>query len=122
MLVGGGVDEDDVLVWARRWRAEPAVALAVRRASDDLGLGSDHPLIVWARSYRPDPLERLVLASYRGRARGYTSQALSVLAISGWRNRWDYARAVVRPSRDYLEARGFRRGDRVRRALGRGPR
>jgi len=126
LLVGGPgrppVDAGAVRSMAARWRAEPAVALAIRRAADDLGLDSDHPLIVWARSYRPGPLARLVLASYRGRARGYTSQALSVLAISGWRNRWDYVRAVVRPSRDYLEARGFRRGDRLRRALGRGPR
>ena len=104
---------------AKRWGAESVVALAIRRAVADLGLEVGHPLVGWAAGYRAGPFQRLLLASYRGRTRGYTSQALSVVVIRGWRNRWDYLRAILRPSREYLEARGFRRGDRVRRALGR---
>lgn len=122
MLVGGPgrapVDAEAVLGCAKRWKAEAVVALAVRRTVDDLGLVCDHPLVEWARTYRPSIRDRVLIASYRGRARGYTSQALSVLAIGGWRNRWDYLRAIVRPDRAYLEARGFRRGDRLLRALG----
>lgn len=123
MLSGGrdrmAADADAVLAMAKRWRAEAVVALAVRRAVEDLGLEIAHPLVDWAMAYRPTLRDRVLLAAYRGRARGYTSQALSVLAISGWRNRWDYLRAILRPSRAYLEARGFRRGDRLLRAMGR---
>ena len=119
--LAGRLDADEVLEMARRWRATSVVGLAIRLTIHALDFECDHPLVGWARRERPGPLDRLMLVSYRGRARGYTSQALSVLAIRGWRNRWDYTRAVVRPSRDYLAARGFRRGDRLRRALGLGP-
>lgn len=126
MLIGGPtadpVDADAVWGMAGRWRAKAPLALAICRAVDDLRLEIAHPLVELARRYRPTIRERVLLASYRGRARGYTSQALSVLAIRGWRNRWDYTRAVVRPGDDYLRARGFRRGDRFRRALGLGGR
>lgn len=105
---------------ALRWRATAVVALAIRTTAADLGLETSHPLIAWAQGHRPGPGDRLLLASYRGRARGYTSQALSVFALPSWRDRFDYVRAILRPSRAYLEARGFRRGDRFRKAIGLG--
>ena len=46
------------------------------------------------------------------------SVALSLVALPGTRDRVEYLRAVVRPSREYLDARGFRPGDRLRKAIG----
>lgn len=117
----GALDAVAVRALADRWRCAAVVALAVSRAVDELALEADHPLVPWARSFRPTLRDRVLLASYRGRARGYTSQAMSVAAIDGWRNRWAYLGAIVRPSREYLEARRFGRGDRLRKALGRRP-
>lgn len=112
------LDARSVLDVAGRWRATAAVALAVRRTVEVLGVAADHPLVDWACRYRPTLRDRVLLVAYRGRARGYTSQLLSVLAVRGWQNRWAYLLAITRPSAAYLEARGFRRGDRLRRALG----
>ncbi|CAB4827512.1 unannotated protein [freshwater metagenome] len=114
----GTLEAAPVQELAARWRATAVVALAIRMTVADLGLETDHPLIDWAQGHRPGPGDRLLLASYRGRARGYTSQALSVFALPSWRDRFDYVRAILRPSREYLDARGFRRGDRLRRAVG----
>jgi hypothetical protein len=114
----GPLDPDAVVTMARRWRVASAVALAIRTTADQLGPGIEHPLLSWARAHRTGLRDRLFLAAYRGRARGYTSQALSVFVLHGWRNRWDYLRAIVRPSQEYLESRGFRSGDRLRKALG----
>lgn len=111
-------DPSRVLEAAARWRATSVVALALRRAESDLGVRVDHPLGDWARRFRPSRVDRLVLRTYRGRARGYTSQLASVIAIDGWADRSDYLRAIVRPDRAYLAARGFRRGERIRRAVG----
>ena len=122
LLIGGprpgNLSSDAVIDRAARWKAQAVVALAVLRTVEDLDLRIDHPLVDWARTFRPGALDRLMLAAYRGRARGYTSQALSLVVLPGARDRLDYLRAVVRPSREYLDARGFRRGDRVRKALG----
>jgi len=124
LLVGaeqaGALEAAPVQELALRWRATAVVALAIRTTVADLGLETDHPLIVWAQGHRPSAGDRLLLASYRGRARGYTSQALSVFALPAWRDRFDHVRAILRPSRAYLEARGFRRGDRFRKAIGLG--
>ena len=122
LLVGsqlaGTIEAASVLETATRWRAAPVVALAVRRTVGDLGLEASHPIIDWALAYRPSLSDRTFLAAYRGPARGYTSQALSVFALPSWRDRRDFLAAILRPSREYVDARGFRRGDRLRKALG----
>ena len=122
LLVGGeragALGAAPVQELAARWRATAVVALAIRTTVADLGLETGHPLITWAQGYRSSVGDRLLLASYRGRARGYTSQALSVVALPGWGDRADFLRAITRPSRAYLDARGFRGGDRLRRAIG----
>ncbi len=125
LLVGGDragvLAAEPVLELAARWHAAPVVALAIRRTVDDLGLLVRHPLIDWARDYRTSLRDRMFIAAYRGRARGYTSQALSVFALPSWRDRRDFLAAILRPSREYVEARGFRRGDRLRKAVGMRP-
>lgn len=117
------VDAAEVIALASRWRARAVVALAIRRAMSDLEVPPDcpvraHPLAEWAAGFRPARFDRLLLRTYRGRARGYTSQLAAVVAIRGWSARALYLRAITRPSREYLSARGFRRGERLRRALG----
>ena len=116
----GTLEAAPVQELALRWKATAVVALAIRTTVTDLGLETGHPLIDWAQGHRPSAGDRLLLASYRGRARGYTSQAFSVVALPSWRDRFDYVRAILRPSKAYLEARGFRRGDRLRKAVGLG--
>lgn len=117
------VDAAEVIALATRWGARAVVAVAIRRAIEDLGVRPDHELpdhelVEWATTFRPSLLDRLLLRTYRGRARGYTSQLATVVAIHGWAAKAAYLRAITRPSSEYLVARGFRRGERLRRALG----
>lgn len=112
------VDPAAVLAAATRWKAKAVVALALQRAQTELGVTTQHPLGVWARGFRPSAADRVLLRTYRGRARGYTSQLASVVAIDGWADRSSYLRAILRPDSPYLAARGFRRGERLRRAVG----
>ncbi len=112
------VDAAEVLQMAGRWRAQPVVALAVNLALDTLRAGPRHDLVGWARGFAAGPVERLLLRTYRGRARGYTSQLASLAAVPGLAQKASFLHAITRPSPEYLRARGFRRGERVRRALG----
>jgi len=98
-----------VLALARRWRAEAILARAVRDAWRTLRVTVCPPLLEWADRYRTRPLDRILLASYRGSARGYTSQAASLLVLRGIRDRASYLRAIAWPTPEYRKARGLGR-------------
>jgi hypothetical protein len=102
-------DPDAVLALARRWRAEGVLATAMRSAWRQLCLTTRPALLEWAEQHRLAARDRLVLASYRGRARGYTSQAASLLVLRGIRDRVGYVRALAFPSPEYRAARGLDR-------------
>ena len=116
LLRAGTVDSLRVVALATSWRGRAVVAHALNEATTALGMAVDHELAVWARAYRASPVERTVLRSYRGKARGYTSQALSVLAMPGLRDRAAYVRAIMAPDAAYREARDLPAGGLVRRA------
>jgi Uncharacterised nucleotidyltransferase len=107
----------DVLDIARRWRAEAVVAQALCAAWDAIEPRFTPPLVEWARRYRPKPIDRLLLASYRGPARGLSSKAAAVLVLPGIADKVLYLRAMALPQRGYLEKRGLTTGSHWRRAL-----
>lgn len=98
-------DLDTVLTLARRWHGESVLAAAAHASWSALRITVRPPIIEWADDYRASRLDRLLLASYRGPARGYTSQAATLLVLPGLRDRAAYLRAIALPSREYREAR-----------------
>jgi hypothetical protein len=110
---------NDVRDLARRWRAEAVVARALRDAWAALKPRFTPPLIEWAQGFQPSALDRLLLASYRGRARGFTSTAAGLLVVPGITGKLAYLRALALPQRTYLDQRGLSPLDRWRRALAR---
>jgi Uncharacterised nucleotidyltransferase len=102
-------DPNRVIELAHRWRAEAVLTAALRLAWGSLRITERHALIEWADRYRTSMLDRALLASYRGRARGYTSQAATLLVLPGYRDRWAYTRALAKPSAEYRAARGLGR-------------
>jgi hypothetical protein len=115
----GGPSTHDVLDLARRWRAEPVVATALSQAWTALEPQFTPPLVEWARNYAPAVFDRVLLASYRGPARGLTTQAAGVLVVRGVGLKLAYLRAITTPQRAYLQERGLSAGDRWRRGLAR---
>jgi hypothetical protein len=113
------LNSGDVLDLARRWRAEAVVARALGDAWAALEPRFTPPLVTWARCFRPTPLDRLLLASYRGPARGFTSKAAATLVVPGVTDKLAYLRALATPQRAYLEQRGLSPGGHWRRALAR---
>jgi Uncharacterised nucleotidyltransferase len=107
----------DVIELARRWRAEAVVARALSGAWTALAPRSTPPLVDWARGFRPTAFDRLLLASYRGPARGFTSKAAAVLVMPSIADKVAYLRANALPQRAYLEQRGLSRGSLWRRTL-----
>jgi hypothetical protein len=110
---------------AQSWRAGAVVARALEDAWATLGLTERPPLLAAMARPRPHARERLMMASYRGPARGYTSQLAALLAVRGARAKAAYAAALAWPSREYVRARGIGRlglAGRFRAKLGRGRR
>src|SRR5262249_38715856 len=95
------------------------VAFAVSQAWAALQPSFTPPLVEWARSYVPGAFDRFLLASYRGPARGLTTQAAAVLVLHGIRDKLAYVRAIAMPQRAYLEGRGLGSKELWRRGLGR---
>ena len=110
---------DEVLRFARRWRAEGVLARGVTMAWDVLAPSATPPLVDWAASYRLPRLDRLLLASQTGAGRGSTRHLAALLVIPGLSDRVAYLRAVAWPHPDYLRSRGLDRRDHLRRAVGR---
>jgi Uncharacterised nucleotidyltransferase len=117
LLAVDGPNTDDVLDLARRWRAEAVVARAIGASWAALEPRLTPPLLAWARAFQPRPIDRLLLASYRGPARGFTTQAAGVLVVPGIAGKLAYLRAIATPQRAYLERRGLTPGGHWRRAV-----
>src|SRR5262249_8153908 len=110
-------DVDDVLNLCRRWRGEAVVAWAVSQAWAAREPSFTAPVVAWARNYGPGAFDRLLLASYRGPARGLTTQAAAVFVLPGIGDKLAYLRAIAMPQRAYLEGRGLSSKDLWRRGL-----
>lgn len=98
-------DLDTVLTLARRWHGLSVLAAAVHASWSALRITERPPIVEWANQYRASRLDQILLSSYRGPARGYTSQAATLLVLPGLRNRAAYLRAIAMPSGEYREAR-----------------
>jgi hypothetical protein len=124
------LDAGAVAGMARRWHAGGVVVRALRLVQERLGVDLGGTAVAAAcAGHRTSPLERALLASYRGPARGYTSQLAAAVAMPGISERFAYLRAIARPSPEYLAARqwsatsaarvaGRRMLERPRRMLG----
>jgi hypothetical protein len=109
----------DVLTMARRWRAEVVVARAIVASWRELALTPRPPVVQWAHNYRPSRKERWLFAAHEGPARAFTRHIAAVLVLRRPSDRAAYARAIMFPQREYLEARGMSMRSHVSRAWNR---
>lgn len=100
---------------ARRWRLEAPVGRAVTATWDALGL-ADHPLRAWAGTLEIGPGDRHLLAASVTTNRSYARHVASLAAVPGLAAKARYARAILGPQQTYRRARGWQRGDHLRRA------
>ena len=114
--LGDDVDVDRVVDLAHRWRAQAVVARAVNLTWSALDLADSVPLSAWARRYALRPREVRVLDAYVGGDQSYTRQALAAIrVIPRWRDRFEYACALLFPGRAHLAARHTNRLEHLRR-------
>jgi hypothetical protein len=118
MALTAGTDPDGVHDLANRWRAVPVVVQALSLAERMLGVRLwDQPVAASFLPVRVGSVARLLMASYRGPGRGYSSQAAALVALPGAVERITYLHALARPQRVYLEARGLSGVGHLRRGL-----
>jgi hypothetical protein len=118
LLLFADIVQGSVLDLARRWRAEALLAWAIRTAWDSLRLTAEPSLLAWARSHRATRREEWLLASHRGRARGYTRHLTALGVLPSWSAKGAYLRAIAWPSGAYLRARGSSRRAFLMRPIG----
>lgn len=105
---GETTDVEQVFDTAARWNGTDVVARALQLSERRLGVPlRDTPLGRLFGSAAPRGWHRLLMASYRGPGRGYTSQLAGVIALRGVTTKLSYLRALARPQDEYLRARGF---------------
>jgi hypothetical protein len=109
---------DDIIDIADRWGGTTVVARAVEQTWETLGL-EPCELSEWANAYEPSALDRRLLAASVSEQRSYTRAVASLFAIKGLGAKARYLRAVLSPSDEYLEARGWTRRSHLRRAVDR---
>ncbi len=110
---------EEVIGFARRWRAEAILARGITSAWALLEPSVRPPLVAWADSHRARRSDRLILASQVGPARGTTRHLAALLVLPGLSDRGAYLSAVAWPSEAYLRSRGLDRRRHLGRALGR---
>jgi hypothetical protein len=107
MAMSEGAAPEETFSLARRWRA----VNVVRRAIDLAAGGLDLPLRQTGLGIRfageVGRRDRILLSTYRGRGRGYTSQLAGTIAVPGLRAKAAYLFALALPQRSYLRARGY---------------
>lgn len=107
VALAGTADPDVVEDMVGRWRSRAVVARALVLAADLHGREVWRlPIAKPFEGYRAALRERVLVASYRGPGRGYTSQLATIAALHGARERLAYLGALARPQRPYLDARG----------------
>ncbi len=114
-------DPDAVLGRARGWNAEAVVARAVGLTWRVLGLNDTtgaSPLLDWSRSYVVDRAGGRAIAVSVGPRAGWPAMALATIRTLGPLDRVTYTRALLWPTREFLDARGTTRRERWRRAWG----
>ena len=111
----GQVDVAAAMTTATEWRGSSVVARAVRLVEEYVGCDLKQPGL----EPRDSRIHRILIRSYRGAGRGYSSQLAGVVAVRGARMRLAYLRAIVRPQKAYLEARGWSSAQWGRHALSR---
>ena len=119
LLLCGRVNGDATIGAATRWKVQAVLAKAIRVAVETLPVAPAHPLVDWAGATTPSRLDRLLLASYRGAARGYTSHLAALIRIPGLGEKAAYARAIALPEKGYREARGLTRTGLLGRGVSR---
>ncbi len=118
MVLTGAGDPDRIWDLAGRWRGRSVVIRALSLASDTFGVDLwYYPVAAPFATARFAASDRVLMASYRGRARGYTSQAAGVVALPGIPQKLSYLAALARPQRAYLDARSLSPAGHLRRAL-----
>jgi hypothetical protein len=124
LALGTTVDPDATFAMAAHWRGVGVVRRALTLASSGLGLPLGGSPVGRRFAGEVPRRDRILLATYRGQGRGYTSQLAGLVAIHGMRPKLAYLSALARPQRAYLEARGFTESSFLRHALRRvkGPR
>ena len=92
--------------------------VALSLAADVLGVKLwDSPVAAPFAGRRTTVWERALMATYRGPARGYTSQGAGVVAVEGGRERLAYLRSLASPQDSYRVARGGSPFTHLRRHL-----
>lgn len=107
MALSGSMDPEEVFLLARRWRGIGVVRRALTLTAEYLELTLACTPVGDVFAGASGPWDRFLLASYRGKGRGYTSQLAGVVAVSGLRTKLAYLSALAHPQPSYLEARGF---------------
>lgn len=97
-LLCGVVDEtDEVLATAADWGCLAPLALGLR-ATTALG-HQPTPIEQWARTHRATSGDERLLRAYRERSGRFRRQSLASMRVLGWRDRVDFARALVASQR-----------------------
>jgi hypothetical protein len=118
MVLAADIDADDVRNMAARWRGRGVVARALSLASAAIGTVIwEYPVAERFRGVRSGVWDRALMATYRGPGRGYASQVVAVVALSGVRDRFEYLAALARPQPSYLAVRGLSPTTHLRRAV-----
>ena len=109
MVSGGKASVEEVFELARRWKGVSVVRRALQLVTSHLGVQMADTQLGRRFHGEESAWDRFLLASYRGPARGYTSQLAGVAAVPGIRARAAYIGGLLRPQPAYLQARGLDR-------------
>ena len=106
-LLGGELDVHLARALAASWQADSVLARAVQLTCRAFGIDvAVSPLAAWATAYQPDRRARRALAAYTDPTGGYSARSLAGLrAVPGLRDKGAYLRALVFPTREYVDPR-----------------
>jgi len=108
MALGEWFDPDEAVALAAEWRGLAVVARALDLVRTRLGIDVSTTRVAAALTGKGTPMrDRLLMWTYRGAGRGYTSQLAGVLALRGTADKVAYLSSLARPQSSYLEARGW---------------
>lgn len=114
LLLRDDLDAPAVAERATRWGCVPVVGAAIAAAARVFGTLPDSPVLAWVAAARPRWRDRALLATYPAFGGSHTAALVAgVFVVRGLSGKLAYARALVRPTREYLLARP-RVGRRVR--------
>jgi hypothetical protein len=112
------IDHDAVIATAARWNGTAVVQRAAELVINTVGADAGSGFNELANLPVPRT-EAWLMRSYLTPARSYSRPLASLAVISGIRPRLRYARALLTPSRTYLQSRGWTTGVHIKRAAGR---